>query len=110
VGEVVLGNPVGKGFKVMASGVKDVASGVKDGVTGVIGSGGKLDVSRHSDDSQQSAHTMSTGDVMKDFKHAFGGVTAFMKSGMDAASGALDGAIDAGSKINKPNKPIRRQS
>lgn len=82
IGGKIVGNPVGavvgKGVNVVGKGVKGAATGVVDGISTVIGGKQQLDTSRHSDDS-----SVNLSVIADDFKHAFGGMKAFMSSALD---------------------------
>lgn len=85
IGGQIVDNPVGKGLQTVGKGVKKTATGVVDGIATVMTGGSKkqeLDGSRHSDDTTTSTGALSV--LADDFKHAFGGMKAFM-------SGAVDG-------------------
>jgi hypothetical protein len=90
IGGKIVANPVGKGIQTgvtaVGKGVKGAAAGVVGGITTAVGGKQAPDnASRHSDeDSQYSTSTSAMGIdlsvIADDFKHAFGGMKAFMGS------------------------------
>ena len=92
IGTKIVANPVGQGIKsgvqTVGKGVKGVTTGVTNGIQNVLGGGAKaMDSSRHSEDS--TTHSVGGGMsgglsvIADDFKHAFGGMKAFMNNALD---------------------------